>query len=486
MLEIDITLPRDAFRLELSCRLAARTTGVFGPSGAGKTSALLAVAGLHRPERGRIVLDGRVLFDDRRGIHLPPHRREIGVVFQDNRLFPHYTVRRNLLYGSRWKRHLRRGSQRFAFEQIVDLLELRPLLGRPTPGLSGGEQRRVALGRALLGSPRLLLLDEPLAGVDHRRRADILRLLRRVQDELHVPMLLVSHELGEILHLTDELVVLDRGAVAGAGRLTDLIHQPRPLALIHGGGLLNVVRLAVREHRPDEGRSLLDVRAAPEKPHGETSQRETPRGETACGETSRGEKSRGAVGAGETPARRPPLLSGPLLADQSPGAGVDAVLRPEDIALALAPIEHTSMQNQLRGRVRRIVEALDATLCLVDVGFPLLVEVTAKAISDLDLRPGKDVWCLFKTRALQCVAITGQRTSARETAPFPGPSFGTLPAALPAVSARAVSEGGDLASESRSASPPGGLQSRFLPSLRAILPSFPRSLRPRKRGSGIQ
>ena len=370
MLELDIHLQRDAFRLDINCRLAARTIGLFGPSGAGKTSILHVVAGLTRPQSGRVVLDGDVLFDHASRIHIPAHRRNIGMVFQDNRLFPHCTVAENLRYGERLGR---RGRQRFAMETIVEILELDRLLDRTIAGLSGGERRRVALGRTLLTSPRLLLLDEPFSGLDHGRKEHILPFLRCVQEELHVPMLLVSHDLGDILHLTERLMLVDRGSCLAAGTLVDLIQQPHVLEHIYGAGLLNILPLHVKEHRPEEGLTLLAPRV-------------------------------NAFKAPEGPPRHF-LIKGPCSPDAASGSPVDATLRPEDIALALAPIEHISMQNQLRGEVRRIVRVSGKTLCIVDAGPILLVDVTHQTVVDLQLAPGKPVWCLFKAHAVRCVAV---------------------------------------------------------------------------------
>lgn len=253
MLELDIRLHHAAFRLEIACRLTARTTGVFGPSGAGKTTLLGALAGLIRPDAGRIVLDGEVLFDRSRRIHRPPHRRRIGFVFQDDRLFPHYTVRDNLAYGQRL---LRRERRRFQLDEVVEILELGGLLDRAVHNLSGGERRRVTLGRALLASPRLLLLDEPLSGLDQGRKHQILPFLRRVQTETQIPILLVSHDLAEILHLTDDMLILDRGAVVASGKYADLGLEPgkRVWCLFKA----NAVRCAAthRAERPAGGATL--------------------------------------------------------------------------------------------------------------------------------------------------------------------------------------------------------------------------------------
>jgi molybdate transport system ATP-binding protein len=389
-------LRRDGFQLDVACELTARTTGLFGPSGAGKTTILHLLAGLTRPAEGRIVLDGDVLFDHARRIHVPPHRRGIGVVFQDDRLFPHLTIRDNLRFGERMVPRRRR---RFSLDAVAEILELGPLLDRGTGRLSGGERRRVALARALMASPRLLLLDEPLTGLDHGRKEQILPFLHRVQAELQTPMLLVSHDLADILHLTDQMLVVDRGSVAAEGKLVDLVHQPRALELIRTAGLLNVLRLEVKEHRPREAATLLAARRS-----------------IACPSTSLA-----APAPCETRRGRPLVLRAPWLTDVAPGTAVDAILRPEDVALATSPVEGISMQNQFRGRLRNILSARGKTLCIVEAGdTTLLVDVTHEAVAQLGLTPGRPVWCLCKVNAVRCVAMqspTVQNPHATEQGP---------------------------------------------------------------------
>ncbi len=205
MLELDVEVRRGDFRLAVAATLDAPVTGIFGPSGCGKSTLLGAVAGLVTPDRGRIVLDGEVLADTARRLMLPPQRRQIGLVFQDARLFPHLSVEDNLLYG--FKRRAP-DERRFTLGDIAALLEIGHLLPRRPADLSGGEKQRVALGRAILYSPRLLLLDEPLSSLDNRRKAQILPFLRRVRDEVRIPMLYVSHAMEEIAYLTDTVVHL--------------------------------------------------------------------------------------------------------------------------------------------------------------------------------------------------------------------------------------------------------------------------------------
>jgi molybdate transport system ATP-binding protein len=208
------------FTLELDAALSAHVTAVFGPSGAGKTSLLEAVAGLRRPAAGRIVLSGRVLDDASAEIHVPPRERAVGYVTQDDSLFPHLSVAGNLRYGAG------RGVARRAplgEDRIVDTLGLASLLDRSPATLSGGERRRVALGRALLSGPEILLLDEPLSGLDRPLKERVLEHLLKVKAAFPLPILYVTHEAAEVVALADEVVVLERGHIAGRGRPAELL-----------------------------------------------------------------------------------------------------------------------------------------------------------------------------------------------------------------------------------------------------------------------
>lgn len=202
---LDFTLRRGVFERSVSIRSQQRVIALVGDSGAGKTSLLHAIAGLLRPQRGRIEIGGRCLFDAQAGIDLPAHRRRIGYVFQDARLFPHLDVRRNLLYGLRGEA---RTAPRFQLEAIVELLGIGALLPRSTAGLSGGEMQRVALGRALLSQPQILLLDEPLSMLDMNRRDELLPYLQRVRDEVALPMIYVSHYPDEVRRIADEVHIV--------------------------------------------------------------------------------------------------------------------------------------------------------------------------------------------------------------------------------------------------------------------------------------
>ncbi|KAF1722933.1 molybdenum ABC transporter ATP-binding protein [Pseudoxanthomonas wuyuanensis] len=205
MLRLDIELRRGSFQRRIRLESDARVTALTGPSGAGKTTVLNAIAGLVKPHAGRIEVDGRCLFDSAQRIDVPVHRRRIGYVFQDARLFPHLDVRRNLLYG----RHGHNPTPQFGFDAVVELLGIGALLARRTANLSGGEAQRVAMGRALLSQPALLLFDEPLSALDQARREELIPYLQRLRDQTRLPIVYVSHHPEEVRRLADEIHTLD-------------------------------------------------------------------------------------------------------------------------------------------------------------------------------------------------------------------------------------------------------------------------------------
>jgi molybdate transport system ATP-binding protein len=214
MLSVEVEKRLGDFVLHAAFETESGATALFGPSGAGKTSVINMIAGLLKPDRGRIVLNGDVLFDHTARIDVPVSRRRIGYVFQEGRLFPHLSVNHNLDYGRWMGGH---AADPAAFNRVVELLDIGHLLDRRPGKLSGGERQRVAVGRALLMRPRLLLLDEPLASLDAARKRDILPYLERLRDEAHVPMIYVSHNAAEVKRIASRVVWLDAGAVTATG-----------------------------------------------------------------------------------------------------------------------------------------------------------------------------------------------------------------------------------------------------------------------------
>lgn len=244
----------EGFTLDVDVTAPPGLTVLFGRSGSGKTSVINAVAGLSRPEVSRIVVDGAVLSDTQAGVWVPPHRRALGYVFQEGRLFPHLSVRKNLLYGNR----LAQGRAEVAsFDQVVDLLGIAPLLARRPGDLSGGEKQRVAIGRALLARPKLILADEPLAALDGARKAEILPYFERLRDEFSLPILYVTHSMAEVARLATTVVAMADGRVERMGPATDVLSDPgfTPQGVRAVGAVLEA---KVAQHHAD---GLTELRA---------------------------------------------------------------------------------------------------------------------------------------------------------------------------------------------------------------------------------
>lgn len=364
-LELDVRFARQGFELAVRCAADQRVTGLIGRSGSGKTTLLHVISGLLRPDDGSIRINGRTVFDNVKSINLRPEQRGIGIVFQDSRLFPHLSVLRNLRYGRR--RLSTTASRAPTFDHVVELLEIGSLLKRRPHELSGGERRRVALGRALLSGPDLLLLDEPLSALDDRLRSQVLPLLRRVRDECAVPMLYVCHDMRELLQMTASTIVLEAGRVAGCGAVRELAQQAGAFGSLHDLGLTNVLRCRVADSQPDDGVTQLE-----------------PAGDDDA----------------MTRSEHPPVIRAPQV-HRPGGAIVHVAIRPQDIALAQRPIENISIQNQLAGRVTNVSRHEDRVIVEIEIGWPLLVEITERARQQLSVAPGAAVCCLIKSTAIE-------------------------------------------------------------------------------------
>lgn len=353
MIDIDLKRTQGEFNLQIKCTIDSDVTGLFGPSGAGKSTLLAMIAGLIKPTEGHILIDGECLFDSKRQINKPLHRRHIGMVFQDSRLFPHLNVRDNLYYGYKL---LAEKDRLITFTQIVDLLEIDHLLTQKPHQLSGGEKQRVALGRALLTSPRLLLLDEPLASLDVRLKQQILPFLRRVKNEIQLPIIYVSHVIDEILWLTSQVMMIEQGKLLALGDFYSVIRQPNVLAMASELGLNNVYQVSVVANYPDDGYTSIKLGTQ--------------------------------------------IVAIPLVTT-SIGDKLAITIAASTVALALSPIEQVTIQNQLAGTVIAIQQIDYRVLVTVDIGENhLIAEITLNGMRSINLEVGKKVFCLIKAQAI--------------------------------------------------------------------------------------
>ncbi|AGS23898.1 molybdenum ABC transporter ATP-binding protein [Rhizobium etli] len=342
-----------AFSLDAAFTSEGGVTALFGRSGSGKTSLIRIIAGLARPDGGRVVLDGERLTETTAGIFVPKHRRRFGYVFQEARLFPHLSVRANLSYG-RW--FAPKAGRSESFDHVIDLLGIETLLERSPAKLSGGEKQRVAIGRALLSSPRLLLMDEPLAALDEARKAEILPYLERLRDETEIPIVYVSHSIAEVARLANQVVVLRDGKVQETGPAVDILSRPSAAADRKKAGALleGTVKSFDARHR------LSTVTLKSSQLH---------------------------------------IPSAVL----TPGRPVRIRIPSRDVMLATARPEGLSALNILEGRIEAISPGEDGTVEIrIDcAGDAILSRITALSCERLDLRPGKTVFAIIKTVALE-------------------------------------------------------------------------------------
>ncbi|MGE0747461.1 MAG: molybdenum ABC transporter ATP-binding protein [Rhodospirillales bacterium] len=352
-LSVDIVHRQGQFALNARFETGPGLTVLFGRSGAGKTTLINVIGGLIRPDRGRVAVDGAVLVDTAHGVLVPAHRRRIGYIFQEGRLFPHLTVRQNLAYG-RW--FAPRASRYARFDHTVELLGIGDLLDRRTHSLSGGEKQRVAIGRALLASPRILLMDEPLAALDALRKDEIMPYIERLRDEMRLPIIYVSHSIPEVARLATTVVLLNEGTVAAVGPVGEVMARADlfPMTGRYEAGA--VLDTTVAGHDHEFGLSSLSFGG-----------------------------HRLSV----------PLVQAPI------GAPVRIRVRARDVILALRAPEGLSAQNALPATVRAVPAV---TTPIVDValdvgGRQLVARVTRKSVVSLGLTPGKAVFVLIKSIA---------------------------------------------------------------------------------------
>ncbi|HUD72762.1 MAG TPA: ATP-binding cassette domain-containing protein [Dongiaceae bacterium] len=363
MLDIDLTLPLDRFPLSIAWKTDERTLGVFGPSGSGKTSLLETIAGLRPEARGRIKVGGHTWLDTDRGIRLPPEKRGVGYVPQDARLFPHLDLERNVLIGRR-RAAAGRGA-RINPERVLAVLELTDRDDAEVASLSGGERQRVALARALCAGPELLLLDEPLGGLDQPLRRRILPYLLKIDREFGVPSILVTHDAAEVRLLSREALVLIEGRAAARGRPDELFGERDVLERLGAEGHTNILRGRVA----GISGAVLAV----------------------------------DVGAGQT-------VTAPAAGDLAIGDEAAVLVRAEELIIATASPHGLSAQNLLPGHVRAVIESrageegsVAVTVVVPGTRAPLVAALTTHAARRLGLGPGSSIFLVWKTHACRAV-----------------------------------------------------------------------------------
>ncbi len=354
MIEVDVRLRRGAFELACAFRSETGALALFGRSGSGKSTVLGLIAGLLRPDAGHVRIDGETLVDVGRGVFVPPHRRRVGVVFQDALLFPHLSVRSNLAYGRRFAQ----AGQPVDPDAVIEMLGIGHLLERRPAGLSGGERQRVAIGRALLSGPRLLLLDEPLAALDFERRQEIMPYVERLRDALRWPLVYVSHAVDEVARIAREVVVLEAGAVVASGAPGEVLAPVGARGASARFGAVSVVEATVAGHDPAYGLTALEHPAGPISVPGRVGE---------------------------------------------PGATHRLLVRATDVALAVQRPRDVSFRTVLVGTIRAI-DVDDGPTARVEIALRgrgrLVALVTRKAIDELALDAGDEVFAMVKATAL--------------------------------------------------------------------------------------
>jgi molybdate transport system ATP-binding protein len=349
-------IPLATFELDIDVSFDARVTAIFGPSGSGKTTLLDAIAGLRAIAAGEIEIGARTLFSSARKINLPPQQRNLGYVPQEGALFPHLSVRRNILFGSE-RVSDGAGSISISVEHVLEILEITHLLHRSVTALSGGEAQRVALARAILSRPQLLLLDEPLAALDIGLKEKILPYLARVRDEFAIPMIYVTHNVTEVLSLADWVLVIRSGRLVTQGPPGETLTSSRALRAMPEEELENVLTVEFIEADKGAGRSRVRLSSGAEI----------------------------FVPYLPTPARR----------------NFQIRVRADDILIGMQRPEGISAANILPGTVRAVETIEDQALVHVDAGEIFCVRITAGAVTRLALGAGSDVFLIIKTRSFQ-------------------------------------------------------------------------------------
>lgn len=355
-LEFYIELRRPGFLAKMNGEISKGITGIFGPSGHGKTTLLNSVAGIINPDSGYIKINNNTIFHASDKVNFSVKNRRVGYVFQDVRLFPHLSIERNLKYGFSGK------NDGDLFDEVTEILKITRLLKKKPDECSGGEKQRVAIGRAILSGSQILLMDEPFSAVDVKLRQEIIPFLMEVNQKFKIPLVVVSHDLPDLLSLTENLILLHNGKVKAHGKFQDLILKKANLNLMYESGFYNILHLFVFAYCKSKNLVLL-----------------------------KSDKSDLKI----------QVLNQSIKQSVEINSDLKVLIKPENIALAKQAVAEISLRNQIPGIIKKIFYKNGLAFCVVDIGENIIVEITEASQINMDLKVGTKVYCLFKSAALK-------------------------------------------------------------------------------------
>jgi len=364
ILEINVEHKKENLNFDYKCVIDKQLIGIYGSSGSGKSTFLNILAGLETPCEGKIILNSEILFDKKLNINILKQNRKIGFVFQDARLFPHLNVKKNLLFS---KPYIKNRKIIVIYEDIVNILNLNHLLDKLPRQLSGGEKQRVAIGRALLSQPSILLLDEPFSNLDHNIRTQIISCLLKINNLYQIPMLIVSHIIGDILRITDNLIVIENKKIQAEGNIFDLMLNTKVSDNLKPQRYINVFDVLFENFNIQENLFYFKL--------------------------STNLKVKLATN----------VIS--FYDNLHANTKVRLLIKPDDIALSKNEILGISIQNQLKGVLLKIIKTTTTTFCVVDCGYNFFVEISENSINKLDIKIGDNIFCLIKAKAIEVVHI---------------------------------------------------------------------------------
>lgn len=355
---IDLKYHRGNFLLQMKNAISDGIVGIFGPSGSGKSTLLKLLAGIEHPDDGQILVRGQEFYNRADKVFVPARKRKMGLVFQEGRLFPHMNIRKNLRYGYSL-------STNIDFQEVVDILEIEHLLDKKPDQCSGGERQRVAIGRMLLNAPEVLMLDEPFSALDQRLRRNIIPYLIKIHEKYQLPIWVVSHDICDLLMATSQLMVINNGRVLGAGSYLDLLFDPTAGPILQHEEEINAVRLRAQSIDRMNGMTAFYYDS-------------------------------------DYPSN---YLLIDVEQDLLPDDQLIFSIPPQNISLSFERVDAISTRDQLQGEITSIKEMGKKVFCQVDIGFPLLVEITRQSLEKMDLKVGMLLYCLFKSSSIKILSI---------------------------------------------------------------------------------